>query len=236
MKKIFTISIFLTAALTAFGQNQFFEFSNLQTNVWGDANYQMLGRADVKNITSDTLHVKLKRYNVDVVSGSESAFCWDLCYTPFTAESVNSLTMEPGIVKTNFYADFFPNGNAGLSKIKYCFFDENNMADSACIMVYFYSSPTGVETLMYADVNSVSSAYPNPATGTTKINYTLRNDAHAAKIEMHNMLGAKVKSIELTEKFAAIELQLSGLEAGVYFYSLVVDDKTIATKKLVVTK
>lgn len=236
MKKTLTISILLLSAITSFSQNQFFEFSNLQTDVWGDVNYQMLGRAYVKNITDDTLQVKVRRYNVDVVSGSENAFCWDLCYTPFTAESVNSITMEPNSVKPNFYADFFPNGNAGLSTLKYCFFNEDNMADSACIMVYFYASPTGVESVIYTDANTVSSAYPNPASATTKLNYTLRNDAGKAKLELHNMLGAKVRTIDLAEKMASIELSLNNLESGVYFYSLVVDDKAVATKKLVVTK
>ncbi len=236
MKKLYTVALFVVYSTATFSQNQFFEFSNLQTNVWGDANYQMLGRADIKNITNDTLYVKLKRYNVDVVQGSQSAFCWDLCYTPFTGESVNALMMEPNVVKNNFYADFFPDGNAGLSKIKYCFFDQSNMADSACIMVYFYASPTGVETMIYTDVNSVSQAFPNPASATAKLNYTLRNNAGKARLEFYNMLGAKVKTLELQEKMASMEIQLSNLESGVYFYSLVVDEKTVDTKKLVVAK
>lgn len=234
MKKIATLLLAFFVATFTFAQN--YEFTYLALDQWADVNTMMTGRAYIKNLTGSSVNLKVKRIEQNVVANTVNYFCWDVCYGPATDISVNALTAAPGDTILDFYADYEPQGNAGTSHIQYCFFNQADQSDSICVNAYFYASPTGVETLMYADVNSVSSAYPNPAAGITKINYTLRNDVHAAKIEMHNMLGAKVKSIELTEKFAAIELQLSGLEAGVYFYSLVVDDKTIATKKLVVTK
>lgn len=234
MKYLYILLTFFLFSTCSYGQS--LEFTHLETYMWGDANAFMTGRAFIKNSSSDTVGVKVRRNQVDIVSGTNNYFCWDVCYPPSTSISPNALSIAPNDTVENFYADYESNGNTGLSKIQYCFYNESDINDSICVFMYFYSSPTGVETLMYSDANTVSSAYPNPAAGTTKINYTLRNDISAAKIDLHNMLGAKVKSIDLKEKFAAVEIPLSGLESGVYFYSLIVDEKAVATKKLVVTK
>ncbi|MGE0636532.1 MAG: T9SS type A sorting domain-containing protein [Bacteroidia bacterium] len=234
MKKIATLLLAIFSSVFSFAQN--YEFTYLALDQWADVNTMMTGRAYIKNLTSSSVNMKVKRIEHSVVANTVNYFCWDVCYGPSTDISVNALTVAAGDTITDFYADYEPSGNAGTSHIQYCFFNQADQNDSICVNAYFYASPTGVETLMYADANTLSSAYPNPADGSTKINYTLRNEARSAKIELHNILGAKVKTIDLKEKFAAVEIQLSGLESGVYFYSLIVDHKTIASKKLVVAK
>lgn len=236
MKKIITIAFLALIANPLFSQNSYFEFSNLQTNLWGNANDQMTGRAYIKNITNDTLHVKVKRTPVSVVSGSSNSFCWDVCYTSITSESVHSVTMVPDSVYNNFYADFLPNGNVGLSSIKYCFFDEDVTTDSICLIAYFNASATGIETNILPEGNYISDAFPNPSNGTTQLIYSVKKDAGSSKLEMHNILGSLVKVIDLKEKSGTVKLPLEDVGSGIYFCSLVVDNKTISTRKLVVSK
>ncbi len=236
MRKIIAITVLSLFTTATFSQNSNFEFSNLQTNLWGNANDQMTGRAYIKNITSDTLHVKVKRNPVSVVSGSSNSFCWDVCYTSITSESVHSVTMIPDSAYPNFYADFLPNGNVGLSSIKYCFFDEDVATDSICLIAYFNASATGIETTILPEGNYISDAFPNPSNGTAQLIYSVKKDAGSSKLEIHNILGSLVKVVELKEKNGSVKLPLEDVGSGIYFCSLVVDNKTISTKKLVVSK
>jgi hypothetical protein len=236
MKKIITLFLFALTAGPLFSQNSYFEFSNLQTDIWGNANDQMVGRAYIRNITNDTLHVKVKRTPISVVSGSSNSFCWDVCYTSITSESRHSVTMVPDSVYTNFYADFLPNGNIGLSSIKYCFFDEDVTADSICVIAYFNASATGIESAILPAGNYITDVFPNPSNGTSQLIYSVKKDAANSKIEIHNILGSLVKVIDLKEKNGSVKLPMEDVGSGIYFCSLVVDNKTISTKKLVVSK
>lgn len=236
MRKIIAITVLSLFTTATFSQNSNFEFSNLQTNLWGNANDQMTGRAYIKNITNDTLHVKVRRYPISVVQGSSNYFCWDVCYTSYTSESVHSVTMVPDSVYTNFYADFLPNGNVGLSSIKYCFFDEDVLTDSICVIAYFNASATGIESAILPEGNYITDVFPNPSNGISQLIYSVKKDAGSSKLEMHNILGSLVKVIDLKEKNGTVKLPLEEVGSGIYFCSLVVDNKTISTKKLVVSK
>lgn len=78
------------------------------------------------------------------------------------------------------------------------------------------------------------SAYPNPTKGETAI--TLN---HASgdnyKIRISNAIGRVIKTIEVPRNLSAstVEVDLSNLPAGFYFYSLLANDKMIETKRLI---
>jgi len=233
MKNIFTFSVFLLSALYVSAQS--LEFTYLENTPWGNASSIIVARAHIKNISGSAKDIKVRRFQQTVVPGSSNYFCWDVCYGPSTSISLNPLTIEPGDTNEAFYADYEGNGNVGLSTIQYCFYDQQNNSDSICFIAVFNASATGVETNLFANENKISNAYPNPASGSAKITYSVKSDAGNSKFVLHNMLGAVVKTIDLNEKLATLEIHLNGLQSGIYFYSLVVDNKTIATKKLVVT-
>ena len=55
-------------------------------------------------------------------------------------------------------------------------------------------------------------------------------------IKISNTNGQGIKSINLSAKNSGqITIQTNNLIAGTYFYSLIVDGKTIDTKKMVIT-
>jgi hypothetical protein len=78
---------------------------------------------------------------------------------------------------------------------------------------------------------------PNPFGEETSISYFLPQGSINAAISISNASGAEVKNITLTEKGnGRVILNLSGLNAGTYFYTLVVDGKRIDTKSMLVVK
>ncbi len=89
------------------------------------------------------------------------------------------------------------------------------------------------------DVKSLPSisAYPNPARGYTKLALSQPFSYGNFKVKISNTIGRVIGTYDLpaTEQ-KVLELDLNGLPAGVYFYSLLVNDKTVETKRLILQK
>ena len=76
--------------------------------------------------------------------------------------------------------------------------------------------------------------YPNPVTDKAYIGYQLSSDVRAARLMIYNILGNRVKEIELPRHGHKVELPANELRSGVYFYSLYADGVRQETKRLVV--
>jgi hypothetical protein len=78
------------------------------------------------------------------------------------------------------------------------------------------------------------SVYPNPARGMVVVSLS-----HAPgpdyKFRLSNIIGREVRTLPLRPELPStgIAMNLSDLPAGMYFYSLVVNDKVVSTKRLV---
>lgn len=79
-------------------------------------------------------------------------------------------------------------------------------------------------------------AYPNPSRGNIILALNLPGD-NIYKIRISNTIGRVIRVHELgpAEKME-VALDLSSYPSGVYFYSLLVNDKTVETKRLVLQK
>ena len=80
-------------------------------------------------------------------------------------------------------------------------------------------------------------AYPNPSRGITTLSLNLPGGQENYKIRISNTIGKVLSVRELVpaEKME-VELNMTGLPSGIYFYSLMVNDKTVETKRLVLQK
>ncbi|MEJ8800852.1 T9SS type A sorting domain-containing protein [Pontibacter sp. H249] len=80
-------------------------------------------------------------------------------------------------------------------------------------------------------------AYPNPSRGITKLSLSLPGGHENYKIRISNTIGKVLSVHELVpaEKLE-VELNMTSLPSGIYFYSLLVNDKTVETKRLVLQK
>ncbi|MFD2516168.1 T9SS type A sorting domain-containing protein [Pontibacter locisalis] len=80
-------------------------------------------------------------------------------------------------------------------------------------------------------------AYPNPSKGITRLSLSLPGANENYKIRISNTIGKVLYVNELmpAEKLE-VELNMTSLPSGIYFYSLLVNDKTVETKRLVLQK
>ena len=80
-------------------------------------------------------------------------------------------------------------------------------------------------------------AYPNPSRG--EVVFTLTQSAgDVYKVRISNAIGRVVKTIEVKDngQIQQIEANLTELPNGLYFYSLLANDKMIETKRLILQR
>lgn len=81
---------------------------------------------------------------------------------------------------------------------------------------------------------SISTAYPNPASGFTNFDYQLSDKAKDARITLSDVFGSVIQEHKLSAQENKLKVNTSLLASGVYFYTLSLDGKMIITKKLIV--
>ncbi|UPT66691.1 MAG: T9SS type A sorting domain-containing protein [Sphingobacteriales bacterium JAD_PAG50586_3] len=186
----------------------------------------------VTNLTNSPINVKVRRQIINSLQAADNWFCWDLCYEPTVATSVGLITI-PALGDTGIFSGHVNNNGAeGNSVIKYCFYNESNIADSTCMEIAYVITPTSV-----ADAAAIkfSNPYPNPANDNVTFNYTLAN-TNKATVKIYNMLGALVKTNTITDSTGKLTINTSDLRPGLYLYDLQVSGKSMKTGKFTVTQ
>lgn len=90
------------------------------------------------------------------------------------------------------------------------------------------------EKLFSNDEATISSIYPNPASGHAFIDYSLSGSVREAKVVLYNVLGSPVSEYVLNRDEKKVRIGTFGLESGFYYYTLFVDGKSLVTRRLVV--
>ena len=78
---------------------------------------------------------------------------------------------------------------------------------------------------------------PNPFNTLTTINYEI-NEAitQSAAIIIYDLNGSQLKSYPVSQDTSSIQISANELRAGIYFYALIVNNREIDTKKMILTK
>ena len=99
---------------------------------------EMVTEIKVENISqSNTVEVKVSKEILDAPANTTNYFCWVNCFLAQTMVSPTQITFAPGDVdEINFSVHFNPQGVEGVAAIRYCAFDADNIADSACTIVH----------------------------------------------------------------------------------------------------
>jgi len=78
---------------------------------------------------------------------------------------------------------------------------------------------------------------PNPFSTDTKIEFEIPENTISARLLIHDMQGAEIKSYNIIQKGrSAIIVSGFELTAGMYLYTLLIDNKIIDTKRMILTK
>lgn len=78
--------------------------------------------------------------------------------------------------------------------------------------------------------------YPNPYSNSTTIPYYLNESDKNAELYVTDITGKELYKYQLQKDKNAIDIDMSALQSGFYFYSLYINHKLISTKKMVLSK
>ena len=106
-----------------------------------------------------------------------------------------------------------------------------------------YEHPAGADPGNGIYNQQIINNCPNPFYSQTIISYSLKNSTRDAEIEIYNIKGQKVKTLQLSNKPGKGEVVWNGtngqgqkVSSGVYLYKMIDDGKCIDTKRMVLLR
>jgi hypothetical protein len=99
---------------------------------------------------------------------------------------------------------------------------------------YSQNLQTIASTTGEADKIEISEAYPNPATHYIQFDYRLTDRTSEGKITVYNLLGSVIGDYRLNNYANRLQIPVDNLKAGIYFYTVSINNKSLITKKFIV--
>ena len=230
MKKIITLfAIVLALGVSA----QSLELISYDDTVYYDASIASLdvpAHIEIRNISSVTQKVKVRRNGPFDALCSTNYFCWDYCYLPTDGESSGYLTLIPNVPNTAFSGHILGagGGTEGCCEISYTFYNQDDVNDSLRVVVQFCGTNSiSIDENSYSDFN----VFPNPASNFVNVEYRGEKDGN---FQLFNVVGQTVFSQTLNAGEQKTSIDVSSFNSGVYFYTLQIDGKVQETKKLII--
>ncbi len=194
---------------------------------------------DIVNESGSAYILRVTRAKIQTVSGSTDYLCWGkdaasgICYPASTVGPNDPWTtpdaytwnpLDTGLLSVYHQA----NGYVGVAMYRYYIIDDmGTQLDSVDVR---FTSTVGIE-----DPKEVTfSAYPNPASNIFNIEMSDNADGDIYQLNIHNIMGQIVMHGLLTDGKNTVNV--STLKNGVYFYSILKNNKALETKKVVIRK
>jgi hypothetical protein len=107
------------------------------------------------------------------------------------------------------------------------------------------NNPAAQSTASVAEVDAINvklsaasleQNIPNPLRNTTSIRYNIPADVKNASLIITDMNGKAIKQLSVKAGSGIVNIDASSLNSGTYNYTLIIDGRTIETKKMVVAK
>lgn len=189
----------------------------------------------VHNQGSATIEVKVRKEDIYIVPGSMDTYCFaNQCYGSEVPVSVHSVNIDPGMYDSTFYGDYYPLGHQGVSIFRYTFFNVADTTDTVSVTIR-YSGTLNVPVID-KPAAGISNAYPNPASDRVFFDYFPEATADNRILLFRDMAGRLIREINIPSDIGTLEVDLSDIESGIYFYSLLQGNKLILTRKMIVKK
>jgi len=234
MKFFLPVLIFFLYSFHAYSQE--FELVGTEESYFIQAGKLHKSDIAIKNNSQQSLRLAIRILDTDFDENTlNPTICaGDQCLQENGILEIN--TLAPGEVLADLSFSFQAGGQEAKGEVRYLIFDTDNPTNAIenSVLIHVQGDfPTGI---MYQRPDmTVSNAYPNPIVSHATMDYSL-DSFHEARVLVMNLLGNKVMEFELLRGQNSLDIPADGLPNGIYFYTLQVDGKNVATKKIVVRK
>jgi hypothetical protein len=235
MRKLYCLIIILLASTTYAQEIQVEENSNVQSGRLGSI---IRVPVVIENTSDQAVYVVVKRLNMVIGSSQKSYFCWDGdCYDEDIEKIPISKRLEPG-EKTDALVSVLEAGLAeGFSTVTYRIYNRDDPTIYVDHEITYQVENKPDERLIYESRTiRINDVYPNPVTEFAFIDYDLLDRDAEAKVIIHNVLGSAIAEYDLPYLEKRVKISADDLNAGVYFYTLYIDNEGVMSRKLIVRK
>lgn len=237
MKKIYCVILFLLICFVS-ARAQSFELIDAPASMNVTIGKRIVLPVAIRNTTDRPLQLIVQRTDHILGTGQTNYFCWGSdCFTPETERMPVSKKLGARSSTENFKIILETGLNAGFSTVKYQIFDRDNPMDVIEYEITFHiEERSNTSRIFDSRAIRINDVYPNPVTDFAVVDYNLLDRDVKAKVVIHNVLGSIVAEYELPYLENKVKIQTSDYNAGVYFYTLYLDNDGVMTRKLIVRK
>ena len=227
MKKIILLILLIPQALFINAQSL---AVSADTIAYGDADVDIESHIKVMNLLDQSIDVVCEKNIISQPPGSTNYFCWaGVCYGSSVFESPGTTTIQAGEISDEFSGHFNAPGCNGCSAvIEYCFYPPVLDPQKECITITYDGS--GTASVLDLSINAMSEFYPNPAKEFVNVDYFLNMPA---QLIIMDILGNEIKTLQLLDR-GVQKINISEFSKGIYFGSLLINNKISTIKKIVV--
>ena len=225
--------IFASFSLTSISQN--ISSSNYPYTIIGKYTEGIIDEhLIITNTGSASMSMHVYRNTIDMPGNTVNYYCWGPnCFPPTTSLSTDPVFLGSVKSDSSFVAYLEPNQEEGITLVEFSFFDELGSGDSLKLNLVFKTVPPPISVWELEKQNNLNSIYPNPAKDLAFMRYDVSSGVNA-NLEIYDLVGKKVKSLNLTNGSNNLLFSVNEFESGIYLCNLVIDGKIIDTEKLVV--
>ncbi len=214
----------------------------------GEVTTVMLG---IKNPTNKTIFYSINR---TLLSGPMNEACgaslacntyihdyplsWDINWSPNDSSLIaagvtypNPDPLKPLVFGLNSYYSLCENECNDLTVLYRIYNLEAGTKDTSYVTIA-YTCTTDIKGEK-ATLGSLSEAYPNPVSTEFALNYHTQTAAKS-EIVIFDLCGKRIHETKLPDKDGTVKINAAQFKPGIYFYSLIVNNQTITTQKLIV--
>jgi hypothetical protein len=190
----------------------------------------------IKNNTDKAQFYIFRKVQDDLNSTQKGYFCLDKnCLEADTEEF--SKRVEAGETLQNLYFTLETGLLVGQHNIKFEIFPQGTFHQTIEHPVAITIDDRSAKALVFHSKDiTIHDVYPNPVTDQASMDYSLHNELVKAKVVIHNILGKSMNDYELPYAENKVKIQADDLPAGVYFYTVYLNNEGVFTRKLIVRK
>jgi hypothetical protein len=234
MSKTLLLAIMIFAAGCLYGQS--FEIAPLQESYKGLIGETIKVPLRFKNTSDKPITLIIRKVTEQIGSTQKKYFCIDNnCLDSKIEDYI--IKVEPGQSINNFFVALEAGLNQNESTLRYLAYNKSNPNQSVEVELNFEVDERPDKATIYTSrFITVYDVYPNPAVEEAFLDYDLANDNVNAKILVHNILGNIIGEYSLSSMEKRVRIKTEDQSAGIYFYTLYVENEGVMTRKLIVKK
>ena len=234
MKRVLLLAILIFPVGLVFGQG--FEVVSLQDSYKGLIGETVKAPIRFKNNSDKTIILIVRKVSAQLGSTQKSFFCMgNDCFDSKIEDYI--IKVEPGQVQSSLQVAIEAGLVPGVSSVRYIAFSKSNPAHTVEFDVNFnVEEKDEKQSIFFSKDITIKDIYPNPVLDDAFVDYNLTSDQVKAKIVVHNILGNTVGEYTLPAGENIVRIKIDDVSAGIYFYTLYLNNESVYTRKMMIRK